>query len=231
MFLNQYPHVDYDAIRYLIGQCNYGGRVTDDWDRRALMAILRSYYNVNTLREGNKFSPSGTYYVPPVGTLDVFKAYVQDLPMNDDPEIFGMHNNANIASQLRETQTLMETVLSLQPRASGKGAGRSPDEIIGEMAAEFEAELPPKLDMSEAGPNTFVMKGEHMDSLATVLGQEMQRFNKLLGKMSRSLALLQVEPGGSGALRWLAGPRPNATPNAPAAMAGVHTGDWVVLPL
>jgi dynein heavy chain len=35
------------------------------------------------------------------------------------------------------------------------------------------------------------MKGEHMDSLATVLGQEMQRFNKLLGKMSRSLALLQ----------------------------------------
>jgi hypothetical protein len=47
----------------------------------------------------------------------------------------------------------------------------------------------------------------------------------------RSIALLQVEPGGSGALRWLAGPRPSATPNAPAAMAGVHTGDWVVLPL
>lgn len=47
----------------------------------------------------------------------------------------------------------------------------------------------------------------------------------------RSIALLQVEPGGSGALRWLAGPRPGAAPNAPAAMAGVHTGDWVVLPL
>ena len=191
MFIEEQKEIPWGALLYITGQINYGGRVTDDWDRRALMAILRSYYNVNTLREGNKFSPSGTYYVPPVGTLDVFKAYVQGLPMNDDPEIFGMHNNANIASQLRETQTLMETVLSLQPRASGKGAGRSPDEIIGEMAAEFEAELPPKLDMSEAGPNTFVMKGEHMDSLATVLGQEMQRFNKLLGKMSRSLALLQ----------------------------------------
>ena len=46
--------------------------------------------------------------------------FIRTLPIHDHPEIFGMHENANIAFQLQECEILLNTVLSVQPRAAGK---------------------------------------------------------------------------------------------------------------
>ena len=42
MFINEYDNLPFDAITYLTGQCNYGGRVTDDWDRSDFNNVIHS---------------------------------------------------------------------------------------------------------------------------------------------------------------------------------------------
>jgi dynein heavy chain, axonemal len=42
-FLIDNEEIPWDAIRFMTGQINYGGRVTDDFDRQLLMTILAKF--------------------------------------------------------------------------------------------------------------------------------------------------------------------------------------------
>lgn len=66
MFLEEQNEIPWKALRYVTGEINYGGRVTDDWDRRCLMSILNQFYTHHLLEDEHKFSPSGRYYAPSV---------------------------------------------------------------------------------------------------------------------------------------------------------------------
>jgi dynein heavy chain len=107
-FLEEQATIPWDALNYVTGQINYGGRVTDDWDRRTLMAILSIYMVPAILDEGYKFSSSGTYFAPAAGSLVQTMAYFDTLPLADDPEVFGMHENANVTFTRNESLLLME---------------------------------------------------------------------------------------------------------------------------
>lgn len=50
MITQNYSSLPFTAINYLTGECNYGGRVTDDFDRRTLMTILKDFYNDKVLK-------------------------------------------------------------------------------------------------------------------------------------------------------------------------------------
>ena len=60
--------------------------------------------------------------------LQDYLAYIRSLPINDTPEIFGLHDNANISFAQNETFALLGAVVQLQPRAAASG-GRAQEEV------------------------------------------------------------------------------------------------------
>ena len=132
--------------------------MTDDWDRRSLMSVLSIYMVPDILEEGYAFSRSGTYYAPPQGSLQQMADYFESLPIADDPEVFGMHDNANVTFNTNESLALMATLLSLQPRTSGGGSGKTSDDVVAELASAFQEQQPTILDPDHAGSTTFVIQ-------------------------------------------------------------------------
>ncbi|RHZ34650.1 hypothetical protein DYB31_006897, partial [Aphanomyces astaci] len=169
------------------GQINYGGRVTDDWDRRCLTSILNGFYTPQVLTDSYKFSASGTYSAVTSNDYAGVMAYFESLPVHAAPEIFGMHENANVTFERNESWQMINIVLSLEPRDAGGTGGQSNDEKVLELAASIQVQ--------RAGPTTFrtrtVLGTVVMDSLATVLSQELVKFNNLLSKMRQSLMEIQ----------------------------------------
>ncbi|KAI9203090.1 dynein heavy chain and region D6 of dynein motor-domain-containing protein [Polychytrium aggregatum] len=186
-FLSEYEDIPFDALSYLTGQCNYGGRVTDDKDRRCIMSVLALYYTPKILDEGYNFSESGLYHVPTTSNYQAILDYVKALPMETRPEVFCLHENADITRNQLETELFFKAVLSTQARTES-GGGKSTEQIIFDVAAEMLGRLPESFDIlrvQQKWPVTY------SDSMNTVLLQEVIRFSGLLETVRESLKSIQ----------------------------------------
>ncbi|XP_072521546.1 dynein axonemal heavy chain 1 [Salminus brasiliensis] len=185
MFLNEYQDIPFKVLKYTAGEINYGGRVTDDWDRRCIMNVLEDFYCPAVLNPDHIYSLSGEYRQ--ISTdLDIkgYLSYIRSLPINDTPEIFGLHDNANISFAQNETFALLGAVVQLQPRAASSG-GKAREEIVEEIVTGIMEKIPNPIDMQEVINKYPVMYEESMN---TVLIQEVIRYNKLLAVISQSLS-------------------------------------------
>lgn len=80
-------------------------------------------FYVEILTGQYQFSESNTYIVPKIGTVESYRDYITTLPLQDDPAVFGMHENANITYQSQESNKILDVVLSIQPRSAGSSGG------------------------------------------------------------------------------------------------------------
>eukprot|EP00770_Monocercomonoides_exilis_P008083 MONOS_8041.1-p1 / transcript=MONOS_8041.1 / gene=MONOS_8041 / organism=Monocercomonoides_exilis_PA203 / gene_product=dynein haevy chain 9, inner dynein arm 5 / transcript_product=dynein haevy chain 9, inner dynein arm 5 / location=Mono_scaffold00292:32264-47119(-) / protein_length=4951 / sequence_SO=supercontig / SO=protein_coding / is_pseudo=false len=210
--------IPWKALRYMTGVVNYGGRVTDEWDKRTLMALLRRFYeesivipgkpydlgaprvgqttltrqascveqepadnsasaavlpqhasplpspttspmpmplqmpmlsphvSTNSMASSLSVSSSGQLpslaaigrsksYVSTAGYVAAYKRnryllpsdlktllqllqFVERLPSTDEPELFGMHSNAEQAFQQSETERMLQALITMTPRSA-----------------------------------------------------------------------------------------------------------------
>ena len=92
------------------------------------------------------YSDSGLYYCPSFGSIETYRDYIETLPLQDGPEVFGLHENANISYQKNDSLATVETVLSIQPRVAGSAGGLTPDQIVLIRVKQLLDEVPENLE-------------------------------------------------------------------------------------
>ena len=187
IYLDEYTETPWEALKYLIAGVNYGGHVTDDWDRRLLLTYIGEVFCDEALTQDKfKLSASDIFFVPAEGSRQHYIDHVHSYPNVDPPEAFGQHPNADISSMIRETRVLLDSLVSMQPAVSSSGGASREDKVL-ELSADMLSRLPAKIDYD----NTAKLLADDPNPLNIVLLQEIQRYNKLLDVIRQSLIDLQ----------------------------------------
>ncbi|XP_026147559.1 dynein heavy chain 5, axonemal isoform X2 [Mastacembelus armatus] len=78
--------VNWNCLRYMLGEVQYGGRVTDDLDKRLLNTFTHVWFSENTFSE--KFCFYKSYSIPTkTKTIQDVLQHIEALPLVDSPEV------------------------------------------------------------------------------------------------------------------------------------------------
>lgn len=184
MLLNQYEKVPFDALLYLTGECNFGGRVTDDKDRRLIMTLLNDYYTENIFKDTYRFAGIPEYFAPPTGEYVDYITNIEALPNFCPPGIFGFHTNADITKNQNEAVLIFDSLLLTQSSGGGGGGAVSVESLVTKIAEGILAD-PPEVFKEDEAQKKY--PPSYTESMNTVLTQEIIRFNNLSRTVKSSL--------------------------------------------
>ena len=183
------------TLTYMIGNVNYGGRVTDSWDQRCVQSLLAKFLRVGRSKLDISFDDDGAYFVPE--TCDSQSAcieYIQSLPIATDPSVFGLHGSADITFRANASEDLLQKIVTAShTHAAAKAETRSADNaMVLDLAERISAELGKPLVIAFSSPAG--------DALRIALEQEVARYNQLHTAMRTSLADLEMAMDGHGVM-------------------------------
>jgi len=107
-YIEEQEEVPYSTLRYVVAVISYGGRITDQRDERLISAMFKVYCSENVVNsDSHQFSYDGVYRVPEDLSLEGIKAYVDQLPLEDPTEVFGLHQNASLTYSINTCKDFM----------------------------------------------------------------------------------------------------------------------------
>ena len=188
VFLDEYPdRIPFDAMKYLIAEANYGGRVTDDFDRRLVNVYISELFCEDAVTANNfLLSELPEYYIPGEGDLKHYKDFIRAMPPTDHPLAFGQHPNADISSQIDDAKTLLDVFVSLQPSTvKATNDDHAVDPML-KQSADLLQQCPEPFDLKAIREK--MLHRSDPDPLKTVLYQELDRYNALITAVRSGLS-------------------------------------------
>ncbi|XP_026831330.1 dynein heavy chain 8, axonemal [Ooceraea biroi] len=183
--------INWQIVRYMIGEVQYGGRVTDDYDKRLLNTFAKVWFADALFAEGFAF-----YKGYPLLIFKLVSEYlkaIDTMSTIDPPQVYGLHPNADITYQSNTTQTVLDTIISLQPKEAGVVDAEPREVVVTRQAKEMLEKIPAVYDMFEVKERLRAMG--HTAPMNIFLKQEIDRLQvviKLVRSMLKDL-LLAIE--------------------------------------
>jgi dynein heavy chain len=175
--------VTWEAVCYHLGEVQYGGRVTDDRDKRLLNTFATNWFNDALLQPGMKFFKG--YDMANFPKLAQYQEFIENMPLVDKPGVFGLHANADIIYQTQVAMTALDTIVDIQPKDAGGGGGESREEAVTRMCNEFLEKLPDDFILHEV--NAKLDKMGRVNSMVIFLAQEKDRMQNIIALVRLTL--------------------------------------------
>lgn len=102
--------------------------------------------------------------------------------------MYGLHDNADITKDNNESMQLLGGVLLTQTQISVGGAEGDADAMVSQLANDILSKMPDQFDIGDVAEKYPVL---YMNSMNTVLRQELIRFNRLTAVIKGSLKNVQ----------------------------------------
>ena len=159
----QFP---WTAIRYLISNCVYGGRVDIPSDQRVLKAMSELMFSPGAL------IGEGLINVPEITGLSDFKEWVDSLPADESPELIWLPKTSGKFLFIQQGNETLQHILTV---CAGSSTGRSESKRSSfvQMLLEQWREKLQDLEVVEVKPDA----GDH-NLIATVIADEASSLKK-----------------------------------------------------
>lgn len=134
------------ALKYTVGEIIYGGRVTDDKDRRLLSTLLDRIFAPETLDDKPRplLFDESPFQAPHGNRLSDIVAAVEGLPGTVGPECIGLHRNADITKDIAEANKLLEDLSSSITGSTARQQSdlRQEEELVRRFCTDMTQRLP-----------------------------------------------------------------------------------------
>jgi len=173
----------------MIGEIQYGGRVTDDYDKRLLKTFATTWFKEDMFQPTFAFHRG--YSIPQnCKTIDSYLDFISTLPAADTPEAFGLHPNADITFQRQSAKKVLDTILDMQPKDSAGTGGETRETVVYKMSQELITKCPPEYNPHEVRERLVKLGREQPMNI--FLKQEVDRMNRVIKAVRVTLADLKL---------------------------------------
>ena len=178
-------HIPFESLSYVIGELNYGGRVTDKWDRRLLLSLLSRYFSPEIEKPSFTF---GKNYPAPSweSTVQEVNDKLSTWPIVTEGVDVGLSENASTITARNDALGIFNSLIEIQPTLVAASGSVSEEEFALNLVDGLIKEIPQPFNVYN-----FTKKFDLTDTINTVLHHEILLYNKLLEYIKSSLITLQ----------------------------------------